>query len=186
MKRPNLPTRAVYVATFLAAAAFVGGFALAGALTVNQGSPESAGGNYEATNAISWWSQAGVGLTTVPSTLPASLTGTTAAAPQTLAASATSYLLNTGTAGDLAHYFRMTEAAGAPASTEVELTFSVSTGAAPTVTQVTVYIETPATSPVSATNFTFVYDLGSAATASIVLNSVQQVSQVCSAVGTCP
>lgn len=186
MKRPSLPTQAVYVATFLAAAAFIGGFALAGALTVNQGSPEAAGGNYESTTAISWWSQAGVGLTTVPSTLPSSLTATTAAAPQTLPASATSYLINAGTSGDLAHYFAMTEAAGAPTGTEVELTFSVSTGTTPTLTQVTVYVESPSTSPTTATQFTFEYDLGSAATASIVLNSVQQVSQVCPAVGTCP
>lgn len=56
----------------------------------------------------------------------------------------------------------------------------------PTVTTVTVYVETQATVPATAQTFTLYYDLGSPATATITLNSVTQLGEQCSAVGTCP
>lgn len=185
MKRPNLPAKVVYVAVFLSMAAFVGGYAMAGALTISQGNAESAGGNFESTNSIAWWSQASVGLTSVASTVPTQLAAS-ASSPTVLAASGQSYMINAGTAGDVAHFFKMTEATTAPTSTEVEVVFTISTGASPTTTVVTVFLESQTTAPTSAQTYALEYDLGSPASASITLNSVEQISQVCASVGTCP
>ncbi len=63
---------------------------------------------------------------------------------------------------------------------------AVSTGVVPTVTSVIVYVETQAVIPGTAQTFVLYYDLGSPASATITLNSVTQVSEQCSAVGTCP
>jgi hypothetical protein len=185
MKRPNLPAKVVYVATFFAMAAFVGGYAMAGALTISQGPAESAGGNFESTNSIAWWSQASVGLTSVASPLPTQL-ATTSSSPTVLAATGQAYLINTGAAGDVAHFFKMTESTSAPVSTEIEVVFTVSTGLSPVITTVTVFLESQSTAPGTAQTFVLEYDLGSPTSASIVLNSVEQISQQCTAVGTCP
>ena len=177
--------RVVYIATALSLAAFVGGFALAGSLTVNSSGTEAGGGNFETATSISWWSQSSVGLTAIPTSVPTGLS-ITPGSPTVLAATGQAYMIGTGTAGDLAHYFKMTEGSSATASAELEIVFSISTGATPTITTVTVYLETQSTTPTTAQTFTLYYDLGSPSGGSIVLNSVQQISQLCSSVGTCP
>lgn len=186
MARTRVSVKAIYIATALSLAAFVGGFAMAGALTINSGGNEAASGSFETTSSISWWTQASVGLSSTPSPVPTSLVSTTATSPQVLAAAGQAYSLNAGTVGDVAHYFKMTESTGAPTSTELEIVFSISTGTVPTVTTATVFVESQSSSPTSAQTFTLYYDLGSAASASIVLNSVQQISEQCSSVGSCP
>lgn len=185
MNQPRVTARVIYVATALSVAAFVGGFALAGSLTISSGSSESANGNFESTNSIAWWTQSSVGLSSTPSTVPTSIS-TTAGSPTVLGATATSYLIGSGTAGDVAHFFKMSESTSAPVSTEIEIVFTISTGSTPTTTTSTVYLETQSTAPGSALTFTLFYDLGSAGSGTIVLNSVQEISQLCSAVGTCP
>lgn len=185
MKEIRISPRTVYLATALALVAFVGGYAMAGALTIATGASESANGNYEATNSISWWTQSSVGIATTPGTVPTQL-GSTATTATTLGSANASYMANTGTANDVAHFFKMTESTSAPTGTELKITFSVSTGSTPVMTTVTVYVTTQATAPSSALTFTIYYDLGSASSTSIVLNSVQQISQVCASPGTCP
>lgn len=164
---------------------FVAGYSLAAALTITSGPSETGNGNFESTTSIPWWTQASVGLSSIPTSVPTALS-TTVGSPTVLAATGQAYMINTGVANDVNHFFKFTEAATAVANTELELVFTVSTGAGPTVTIVTVYVETQSTIPGSAQTFTLDYDLGSAGSGSIVLNSVQQVSQTCSAVGTCP
>lgn len=185
MVRARVSVKAIYLATALSLAAFVGGYAMAGSLTINSGGTEAGNGNYETTSSISWWTQSTVGLAAFPSGSPTALSSAVAT-PTVLAASAQNYPINTGTAGDVAHYFKMTESTGAPTSTELEMVFSISTGSTPTITTVTVFLESQTSAPGSALTFTLYYDLGSAASASIVLNSVQQISQQCSSVGSCP
>ena len=180
-----MSTRAIYLATALTLAAFVGGFAMAGSLTITSGTPESANGNYESATSISWWTQASVGLAATPSTVPTSLSGT-AGSPTVLGATSTAYMANTGTSGDVAHFFKMTEASSAPVSTELEVVLTVSAGSTPVVTTLTLFVETQTSAPSGALTFTLYYDLGSASSASVVLNSVQQISQQCGAIGTCP
>lgn len=184
MNQARVTAKAIYVATALTIAAFVGGFAMAGSLTISQGTPEAANGNFETTSSISWWNQASVGLSSTPSPVPTQLS-TTAGTP-TVLSSSQGYLINTGTAGDVAHYFKMTESAGATASTELEIVFTLSTGSTPTLSTTTVYLETQSSSPSSSVTVTIYYDLGSATSGTIVLNSVQQISQVCASVGSCP
>ncbi len=183
MSREKIRNRTILVATVVTALAFVGGWAMA-AIVVTNGS-ESGAGNYTSANNLAYWTQASVGLSSVPNPVPATLSQTVAT-PTVLAAVATSYAINAPTIGDLQHFFKFTEATGAPANTEVEIIFTISTGGGPTITTVNIFIETQAAPPGTATTFTLEYDLGNPAAGSITLNSVQQVSQQCSAVGTCP
>jgi hypothetical protein len=177
--------RVVYVVTGITMAAFAIGYATAGVLIVIGNQTENASGGYTATSALTWWTQASVGLGIVPQTIPA-LLNMTAAHPTVLAAAGTTYLANTGVAGDIYHYVRFTEATNAPTSTEVEISLTISTGSAPVFATVTVFVETQSTVPTTAQSFLIAYDLGSAATTSIVLNSVQEISQQCTGIGTCP
>jgi hypothetical protein len=174
----------IWAATALAMVALVGGWAMA-SLTISQGATETGGGAYHGAAALSYWSETAVGIATQPSTLPTALS-TTATGPTVLAGAATNYAINTPVTGDVAHYWKFTEAAGAPVSTEVEIQFSVSTGTTVTVTSVTDYIETQGTAPGTAIVFTLYYDLGNPSGGTITLDSVTQISQQCSGVGTCP
>jgi hypothetical protein len=181
----RIPRRAVYVATAFALLAVVAGFGIAASFTVTQGPAINGSGVYHQTTAITWWTDSSESVAVQPGVLPATLSGNPAA-PTTLAAAATSYGVNTAIANDIAQSWKFTEGVTASANTELELAFTVSTGVAPVVTTVTVYVETQATIPATATTFGFYYDLGSAATATITLNSVTEIAQQCSAVGTCP
>jgi hypothetical protein len=111
---------------------------------------------------------------------------TTVGAPTVLAGGATSYGVNAPVLNDIAHFWKFTESAGAPVNTELEIQLTVSTGVVPTVAAVTVYVETQASSPGSAITFALYYDLGSPSAGTITLNSVTQISQECTGVGTCP
>jgi hypothetical protein len=174
----------IWAATALAMVAVVGGWAMA-SLTISDGANENGGGAYHGAQSLTYWTEASVGLATEPSTLPTALS-TTVTAPTTLAAAAANYAINAPVAGDVSHYWKFTESAGAPTGTEVEIQFTVSTGATPTVTSVTVFIETQGTAPTGAIAFTLYYDLGNPSSGTITLNSVTQIAQQCSAVGTCP
>ncbi len=158
---------------------------MAASFQVTNSTTETGGGNYHATNSIAYWTETAVGVSTQPGTLPTALS-TTVGTPTVLAAAATNYAVNTPTLNDLAHYWKFSEATTAPVSTEVELQFTVSTGVSPTITQVTVYVETQTTAPGAAITFTLFYDLGSAASGTITLNAVTEISQQCGSVGTCP
>jgi len=181
----GVPAKTVYTATILALLTFAAGYALAAAFSVTNGPNENGNGNYEAAGAIPWWTQSAVGLSSVPVSVPAALSSTVGT-PTTLGATGQAYMINPGTVGDLDHFFKFIESTSAVASTELELTFTISTGATPSPSVVTVYVETQATVPTSAQTFTLAYDLGSAASGTIVLDSFQQISQQCSSVGSCP
>lgn len=178
--------RLVWLGTVVALLAIAGGWVMAASFQVSQGNTESGGGAEHPTSSLTYWTELSVGVGSQVTPLPATLS-TSAATPTTLAAAATSYAINTPTANDIVHFWKFTEASGAPVSTELELQFTVSTGSTPVVTTTTAYIETQATSPTAAVTFEFIYDLGSPTSATpIVLNSVTEISQQCAAVGSCP
>ncbi len=181
---PRLKPRHVLGGTIVALLVIGGSWVMAASFAVTQGPTETGAGVYHGTAALTYWTEASAGVTTQTGT-PTALS-TTAATPTVLAATGTSYSINAPTVNDITHYWKFTEATTAPASTEVEMQISVSTGTVPTVTTVVVYVETQTTVPGTAQTFVLYYDLGSPATATITLNSVTQVSQQCSAVGTCP
>jgi hypothetical protein len=181
----RLSRRTVYVATAFALLAVVAGFGFAASFTVTNGPAIAGGGVYHATNSIAWWTESGAGVGIVQTPLPATLSAAVGA-PTVLAGAATAYGINAVTANDAGQYWRFSEATTATVNTELELSFTVSTGAGPTVTTVTVYVETQAAAPGAAITFTLYYDLGSPAAGTITLNSVTEIAQQCSAVGTCP
>jgi hypothetical protein len=176
--------RSVYIATGFALLAVIAGFGVA-TLTITSGAALNGGGEYHATNGITWWTETDVGVSVQPTVLPIAVSQVVGT-PTVLAAAAANYGVNAPVANDVAQYWHFSEAAGATVNTELEISFTVSTGAGPTITTVTVYIETQATTPAGAITFSFYYDLGSAAAATITLNSVTEIAQQCSAVGTCP
>ena len=177
--------RTVYVATAFALLAVVAGFGIAASFTITQGPALNGGGVYHATNSIAWWTESSAGVAVIQTPVPTTLSAT-ATAPTVLPIAASSFAVTAATANDVGQYWKFSEAAGATASTELEIAFTVSTGATPTVTTTTVFVETQATSPGAALTFTIFYDLGSPAAGTITLNSVSELSQQCSTVGTCP
>jgi hypothetical protein len=180
----RLKSRHVIGGTIVALLVLGGGWVMAASFAVTQGPVETGSGVYHATAALTYWTESVAGVTTQTAT-PAVLS-TTVGTPTVLPAAGISYAINTPTVNDVTHYWKFTEATTAPASTELEVSISVSTGTPATVTNVVVYIETQVTIPATAQTFTLYYDLGSPATATITLNSVTQISEACSAVGTCP
>lgn len=174
--------RTVYIATGFALLAVVAGFGMA-AFTVTDGAALAGGGQYHATSAIAWWTESDVGVSLQPTALPTTAS-VVVGTPTVLAAAATNYGVNAAVAGDVGQFWKFAEAAGAPANTEIELAFTVSTAAA--TTTLTVFVETQATPPAGGATFAFYYDLGSPAAGTITLNSVTEIAQECSAVGTCP
>jgi hypothetical protein len=185
MKRYSIRNKTILAETTMAVLTFVGGYALAVALTITNGASETGGGVYHATNNLAYWTESTVGINSQPSPVPSTLSSTVGT-PTVLAGAATTYAINAPGAGNVVHFFKFSEATTAPINTELEIQFTVSTGAGPTITLVTVYVETQAAAIASAITFTLNYDLGSAGAGTITLNNVMQVSQVCSAVGTCP
>jgi hypothetical protein len=181
----RFPRRTVYVATAFTLLAVIAGFGLAASFTVTQGPAITGGGVYHATNSIAWWTEASAGVAVIQTPVPTTLSGT-ATAPTVLAGAASSYAVAAATANDIGQYWKFTESAGAPISTELEIAFTVSTGATPAVTTTIIFLESQTTSPTGALTFTIFYDLGSPASGTITLNSVSELSQECSAVGTCP
>jgi hypothetical protein len=181
----GVPAKTIYTATMLAILTFAAGYAIAATFSVTNGPNENGNGNYEAAGSIPWWTQSAVGLGSVPVSVPTALSSAVGT-PTTLAATGQMYMINAGTTGDLDHFFTFTEASSAVASTELVLTFTISTGSTPSPSTVTVYVESQTTVPTSAQTYTLAYDLGSAASGTIVLDSFQQISQQCVSVGSCP
>lgn len=177
--------KTIWIATALAMAAVIGGWAAAASLSITQGTTETGGGAYHGASQISYWTEASVGLAIQPTPLPGAVS-TSPASPTQLAGVATNYAINTPLAGDVSHYWKFTEAAGAPATTYLELQFTVSTGGGPTVTSIIAYIWTQGSSPVSAITFAFYFDLGSPSSGTITLNSVTEITQVCAGLNVCP
>jgi len=157
---------------------------MAASFAVNQGAVETGSGAYHGTAALTYWTETTAGVTTQAGT-PAVLSAIMAT-PTVLPAAGISYGVNAPTLNDVTHFWKFTEATTSPVSTELELEFTVSSGAVPVITLVTVYIQTQAVIPGTAVTFTLFYDLGSASSGTITLNSVTEISQQCGAVGTCP
>jgi hypothetical protein len=180
----RLKRRHVIGGTIVALLVVGGGWVMAASFAVQQGATETGSGMYHGTAALTYWSEATAGVTTQSGTPP--VLSTTIGTPTVLPAAGTSYGVNAPTLNDITHYWKFTEAITAPINTEIEMQISVSTGVVPAVTTVVVYVETQAAIPATAQTFVLYYDLGSAATATITLNSVTQISEACTAVGTCP
>ncbi len=185
MRRPKVSRNVVYLATAFCLVTFGAGYVLA-ATTVSNASLSS-GGNYISDTPLTWWTPSTStpsGITTVPGPAPPAVSQLPAT-PTVLPTVGTSYSVGTTTAGDIAQTIKLIEGTAAPVNTELEIVFTLSTGAS-TITTTTVYVETQSAAPGTAQTFTFYMDAGSAASTSVTINYAIQVSQQCPSVGTCP
>ncbi len=183
--KSGVTRRSVLGGTIIAMLLLTMGWVVAVSFSIQSGTVETGSGMYHATSSLTYWTETSVGVGTQPGTLPTALS-TTVGTPTVLAGAAANYAINPATLNDLTHFWKFTEATTAPVSTELELEFTVSTGAGPTITLVSVFVETQAATIGAAITFTLYYDLGSAASGTITLNAVTEISQQCGAVGTCP
>ncbi len=148
-------------------------------------STESFGGQESPTSYLADWEETGAGPSATPAPVPAELSASMAA-PTRLASVATSYLVNAGTADHTALAWSFTQATGLATNLELELAFTLhwtNDGTAETGS-VTVYVETQAAAIGAALAFTLYFDAGAAT--GIVFVSQYELTQSCSAVGTCP
>ncbi len=166
--------------------AFVVGLATAAGITVTVGAAETGGAG--STHSTAWlliWYQLGaLEHVTTPST-PPGLVSTTESSPTVLPGADASYMLNAGTAGHSALDWVFNESIGvADKNLELMVTFTISTGAGPTITTIVAYVQTQSTPQPMANHFTFYWDSGSVS--AISLNFEEEVSQGCSGgAGTC-
>ncbi|HYA58466.1 MAG TPA: hypothetical protein VEH57_08440 [Thermoplasmata archaeon] len=176
--------RAVWGGTVVALLAIGAAWTLAASIAVQLGVTENGAGTFHPTAFLTYFAEARTGVTIITNAALAVLSPAVGT-PTVLAGASASYGLNALTAGDATQYWVYTESTSAPVNTEIELEFWVSTGVVPTVTQLTLYIETQAVAPGSALTFTLYYDLGSPASGTITLNSAMVLAQQCPALGTC-
>jgi hypothetical protein len=187
MEKRRISSRIIYIAVIASVVTFLAGYAIAGLTVTN--SSQSGNGNYVGAGNIPWWSDANTPAAAVK-VIPSSGTSAVSVVQGTntlLPSSATSYTVGTVTAGDIAEVLVFSELSSASLSTFFEVVFTLSTGAGPTVTTTTAYLETQATAPGGTILFTFYLDAGSASSSSVTINSVQQISQLCgSTAASCP
>lgn len=157
------------------------GFALA-TFTVSN-TPITATGSYFNNTGLTYWFEVGLSTTTVPTPAPAALS-TTVGTPTHLAFAATNYAINAVTAGNPALALRFDETTGAPTSTELELTFTISVGGSPATSTTKVYVETQ--TYVAGLYFTLYFQTGTISITHTTVTTVVQLSQRCTAIGTCP
>jgi len=108
------------------------------------------------------------------------------AAPTRLGRVSANALIDAGLPGHVAALWTFNETVGIAASTELELAFSIHylVGAVAHSVAITVYVETNARALAATATFSVYWDSGGAAAITYVSQLV--VTQVCSAVGTCP
>jgi len=166
-----------------AVAGLVGAGTAIAAISVTHHVLTAVGSEVSETN-LGWWTEWGLYTGTIPATVPPA-GGSTAATPVVLAGTDTSYTIGTAVAGHQAVVFVFNESTAAPASTEIEIAFTVGIGGAASTTT-TVYMESQATIPTASLTFDFYFDSGTTTATAIIVTSLGQVSQSCSAVGSCP
>jgi len=169
----------------LCAALLLGSFVGLGTGTtqIGPGPTEEGNGVSVGEHALAYWTWTETASVTVPAALPVAVS-TNPAAPTRLPGASRSYALNAVASGEAAVEWTFHEVAGAPRSTELELTFVVGTvGVAQTIS---VYLETPARYVLGTPTFTFSWGAGDATPTGLTV-ATEQVSVVaCAAVGDCP
>jgi hypothetical protein len=183
-RRPGAPISrgrsARTTAAIVAVAAIVLGAGAALAAVTVQPVRLTSGGVDQSEGPLLWWTQASTGLSSVPSPVPAAAS-TNASEPTVLASAGENFALDPSTAGDVAVEWVFSELPTAPASSEVEIVFEETVGAASSA--ITVFVETPTSPPGSALAFSFFLDAGPHPAA---LSSWLEVSETCGSVGSCP
>jgi hypothetical protein len=168
----------------LVTVAIVGGLVLAVSFQVRS-SPEELGAVVSPTDFLSHWQFVGSATGTTPLPSPRHWS-VNPAAPTRLGPFSASALIDAGAAGDAATVWTFNETVGIAASTEIELGFTVhyTVGGVVHTAADTVYIETSPRALRGTLTFSVYWDSGG--TAAVTFGSQFVLSQVCSAVGSCP
>jgi hypothetical protein len=137
------------------------------------------------TEFLTHWGQVGSEAGTTPAPLPR-LWSSTLAAPTRLPRAATSFRIDTATAGDIALVWIFNETVGIAASTELEVHFIIHylVGTTATVATITSYIETQRLALAAPISFKVYWDSGHAT--GVTYESQFEVALSCPALGTCP
>lgn len=183
MNRPRLTRKGIYVAIAIALITFGAGYAAAASIVSS--SALSANGTANSDVGIGWWTESGSAIQVMPASGTTSVS-LDSAHPTVLPAAGTDYTVGTATAGDIAQVVEFSENTNATTGAELEITFTFSTGSTPTITTTQAYLQIQASDPATAQTFAFYLDAGSAAHAAVTINSVTEISQVCSGAGSCP
>ncbi|HTS32455.1 MAG TPA: hypothetical protein VMI55_00745 [Thermoplasmata archaeon] len=164
--------------------AVVGGLVLAASFQIRS-SPEELGAVVSPTDFLTHWQFVGSAAATTPLPTPR-LWSANPATPTRLGFASASALIDAGTAGHVATVWTFNETVGIAASTEIELAFTVhyTVGGVAHSVAVTVYIETSPRALRGTLTFSAYWDSGG--TAAVTFGSQFVLSQVCSAVGSCP
>jgi hypothetical protein len=168
-----------------AALVIVAVVALASAAYVIQSNAGAASGVQNGSAFLTHWQQTGVQSTTTPTPAPTAAS-TVAGTPTRLPGAGASYRLNPATPGDPAVEWVFTESTGIGTDLEVEVAYNVQytlNGVAETASG-TVYLESQATALAANLVFDLYWDSG--ATTGVALGIESEISQACSAVGSCP
>ncbi len=154
------------------------------AFVVQSGSG-SAGGVQTGSQFLMHWQQTGVISATTPDPVPA-LASVAVALPTRLTAASSSFALDAATAGHEAVEWVFSETAGIATSQEIEVAVQVTytVGTVAHSVAVEAYLETQ----VAAIGETLTFDLywDSGAATGVTFASETEISQACSAVGSCP
>lgn len=167
----------------IAVAALATGIATA-AFVIQTGSG-GAGGVQTGSQFLMHWQQTGVISATTPNPAPARAS-VTVTAPTRLPAGSTSYSLDAAVAGDQSVEWVFSETTGIAANEEIEVALEITytVGAVAHAVTVQVYFESQATALDATLTFDLYWDSGVAT--GVTFGSETQISQACSAVGTCP
>ncbi len=162
----------------------VSGFAAAASFQVRV-SPEELGGNAADTGFLSAWQFVGAARGTTPAPLPR-IWSAAMATPTRLPRTSGDARVNAGVAGHSAAVWTFNETTALALSTEIVIEYTVdySIGAATHTSSGTVYIESQPRALPGPLTFTVYWDSGTAG--AVEINSMLEVSLVCSAIGVCP
>jgi hypothetical protein len=148
-------------------------------------SSETVSGLQNTAQFLTHFQQVGATFTATPLPVPA-VVSAAPAAPTRLPGASAGLMVNAGVAGHEAASWVFHETVGVALNTEIELRFQVgyTVGAATGNFSVAEYVETQAAAPAATLTFTLYWDSGQ--TTGVTILSQLELSQVCTAVGTCP
>jgi hypothetical protein len=134
---------------------------------------------------LTHWQQTAVSSAATPNPLPAAVS-LTVATPTRLAGVSASLRLDPADAAHQAVEWTFTESVGVPVNQEIEVAFAIeyTAGAVSHSVAVTAFLESQAAAIGGALTFNIYWDAGAAA--GITFESESEISQACTAIGSCP
>jgi hypothetical protein len=173
----------IFLVLSLILASTVVGWSLGAPATVGPGTTEQGQGADVGEQTPAYWEWEAAQIWSMPTPVPG-LVSTSSPAPTVLAATSSSYRINSATAGNTSVRWEFLEKTTAPSSTELELRFT--DGLTRSATSTTVYLETgPGTLGAQLTFFLY-WDAGSFGPSGVTIQTMHVDVLVCTGIGHCP